>query len=460
MFIRSRTGWSPWGEVDPVLVLQDDPLAGLEVRRHRPAGVLVPVPHAQVPDLDRFGGRVGQVDEERCPPASFPLRLRGQGLAGRGEIHDPGGPLLELEDFLRLAGERRVQDQIAVTEGDDFLRVALVQGLRPDEGGRLVGHPVDVSRALGDAVDGDILFRRQVGQDLEQSAVHVPDLDRVGEASRRERVGIGLLDPFDQDVIHCRRDGDAVEDPGFSDAANLPCADVDDGGLGGGVIIEEDLVEGVLEQVLVGGNLGFLAAGDLDLGADGNSRRDRGRAAAVGDELDEEPPAVGEPVGPAEDGVDGGRGQGPGRSGRDVDGPELDAVIDITEEGYGPAVGRPGGEGELDTLGQADLPNETGLHVLEAEAGREAQDLAAVERGRDAHAGDPQDGLGDVGDRRHRLAVDEGHDVAGGAHGDHGRRRGVDDVDDLLGRELVGLLGEDGGTDQKSREAKNGQTDG
>ena len=81
----------------------------------------------------------------------------------------------------------------------------------------------------------------------------------------------------------------------------------------------------------------------------GNARRDRGRAAAVRDERDDDAAAVRRPVDAAENGVDDGRRQGLGRAGRDVDHPELDAAVDVAEEGDRPPVGRPGGEGELDT---------------------------------------------------------------------------------------------------------------
>ena len=53
-----------------------------------------------------------EVDEEGRPPAPLPLALRGQGLARRREIADPGGPLLELEDLPRLGRERRVEGQV------------------------------------------------------------------------------------------------------------------------------------------------------------------------------------------------------------------------------------------------------------------------------------------------------------------------------------------------------------
>ena len=245
--------------------------------------------------------------------------------------------------------------------------------------------------------------------------------------------------------------------PGLSDLADGARADIDDGQLRRGVIVEQDLVEGVLEEVLVGRDLGFLAARDLDLGADGDARRDRGRAAVFRDERNDDAAAVGGPFDAAEDGVDDGGRQGLGGRRRDVDRPELDAAVDVAEQGDRPSVGRPGREGELDAVGQGDLAQEARLHVLEREAGREAQDLAAVVAGRDAHPGDPQDGLGDVGDRRHRFALDEGHRVAGRAHGDHGRRRRVDDVDDLLRRQLVGLLGGKDRGDGESHREDDGQ---
>ncbi len=450
-------------QVDPVLVLQDDPLARLEARRHRPAGVLVAVPRAQVPDLDRLGRGVGEVDEEGGPPAPLPLALGGQGLARGGEILESGRPLLELEELLRLAGERRVEGDVAVAEGDGLFRVAVVQGLGPDQRRGLVGHPIDASRPLGDAVDGHALLGGQVGQDLDQAAVHVPDLHRMGEPVGRQGVGIGPLDPADEEILHGRGGRDRVVDAGLADLADVAGRRVDASRLGRRVIVEEDLVESVLEQVLVGGDLGFLAAGDLDLRPDRDARRDGGRAAAVGDEVDDQAPAVRHPVHAPEHGVDDGRGQGLGGGRLDVDGPELDAAFDVAQQGDARPVGRPGqaahAGGELEAVGQGDLAQDARLHVLERKTGREAQDLPAVERGRDAHAGDPQDGLGNIGDRRHRLAFDQGHRVAGRAHRDRRRRRRVDDVDDLPRRELVGLLGEKRRDEDEPRGKKDGETE-
>ena len=91
------------GEIDPVLVLEDDPLAGIEARRYGAAGVFVAVLSAHIPDLDRLGGRIDEVDQEGRPPVALPFALGGQGLAGRREIGKSGGPLLELEELLGSA---------------------------------------------------------------------------------------------------------------------------------------------------------------------------------------------------------------------------------------------------------------------------------------------------------------------------------------------------------------------
>ena len=234
-------------------------------------------------------------------------------MPGVGEIRDPGGPLLELDDLLGLGRERRVEHDVVIPEGDRRFRVALVEGLGPDERRRLVRHPVHVPRALGHAVQRDALLGGQVGDDLDEGAAHVPDLDRVREAVRGQGIRIGPLDPPDEKVFRRRRDRDRIEDAGLADLANGARGDIDDGQLGRRVIVEEDLVERVLEEVLVGGGLGFRAARDLDLGADGDARRDGGRAAALRDERDDDAAAVRRPFDPAEDGVDGGRRQRPGR---------------------------------------------------------------------------------------------------------------------------------------------------
>ena len=69
--------------------------------------------------------------------------LGGHGQARRAEPGQPAEAVLGLEDFFRLAGERRGQGHDLVVEGDGLVGVAAVEGLDPDEGGRLQGLPVD-----------------------------------------------------------------------------------------------------------------------------------------------------------------------------------------------------------------------------------------------------------------------------------------------------------------------------
>jgi hypothetical protein len=180
--------------------------------------------------------------------------------------------------------------------------------------------------------------------------------------------------------------------------------------------------------------------------------RDSTGAAPLGDEGDDQAPAVGHPVEVEEDGVDGGRSEGLRDARLHIQPPEFDPVIEMPEEGDRPAVGRPRGRGEPDAVRQGDPPHNAGLHVLQADRRIESQDLPAVGRRRDPHPGDPQDGLREIGDGRHGLVFDESHGVPVGAHGHERSGRRVEDIDDLLRRELVRFLGGD--------ERRRGQEDG
>ena len=112
----------------------------------------------------------------------------------------------------------------------------------------------------------------------------------------------------------------------------------------------------------------------------------------------------------------------------------------------------PLGETHLDGLGKSDLAGFSVPEGDERERRVEHQLLTAVGPGRYADTGEPEQRLGQVGNGRHGLIIGQEHQVASRARDSARERRGVEYIDDFLGRKLVrGLPG------YKDSQDRNGQ---
>src|SRR5262249_27916954 len=143
-------------EENEVAVLQDRAAASTAAAaaapaargaRNRRAGILVRRVLLAVPDLARL--RPG-LDQPRAHVTRRAIVLAEDRQALVGELQAAEAPL-GLGEFMRLAGERRVERHHLVAEGDLVLEIAAVERLDPDERRRLIGAPVIAARARFDA---------------------------------------------------------------------------------------------------------------------------------------------------------------------------------------------------------------------------------------------------------------------------------------------------------------------
>ena len=191
----------------------------------------------------------------------------------------PGGAAVavgQVDQLDRLAAEGRGVGEDAVAHFGLHRRVAAVLGLGPDQGGGRVGAPVDPAHALGDrvAANRQALDQRQAGDFVHQAAVGAAThFDPAREAAVGHLVGERALDALAEQEAAVRRGRQADVEVRFAKRGDA-AVQRDDGRLAAQVVFEHPGVVLVGQQVLVGAQLGDLAAGAgfLDVGAGGDAR--------------------------------------------------------------------------------------------------------------------------------------------------------------------------------------------
>ena len=107
--------------------------------------------------------------------------------------------VLKISVGLALKGASNRQHAIAMR---DFLfRIAAVQRLHPEHGGRLVRHPANLPRPGLHASERNARRKRQAGDFVYQRAGRVPDFHFLGEFARRMQIGERPMHARDQDVL-------------------------------------------------------------------------------------------------------------------------------------------------------------------------------------------------------------------------------------------------------------------
>jgi hypothetical protein len=187
--------------------------------------------------------------------------------------------------------------------------LAVVGGDDPDQDGRRVGAPLVVTRTGLDGVagDGQVVDERALVEQLASPCLQGDDLRTQGEALGGNGVAERAVQGADEGEAAIGRGAEGVDEAlgGLVSAERVGCAvERHEGQLGGGVVLEDGLVVGGREHVLVGGRGGRLAEVFADVRAGGDIR-DLGRRSAVGgDRLAEQRGGIGHPgAGRAEDGV-------------------------------------------------------------------------------------------------------------------------------------------------------------
>ena len=121
--------------------------------------------------------------------------------------------------------------------------------------------------------------------------------------------------------------------------------------------------------------------------------------------------------------------------------PQLDAGAGRLREREAGAVRREADPGQRRRGRQRHRPDGAVGHGFQRQRSGGADAMAAVGGRVDAQPGQPQHRPRQLGDGRHRRVLEHGDDVAGRAEHHLGRPGLIEDVDDRLGRQQVGLIG-------------------
>ena len=173
------------------------------------------------------------------------------------------------------------------------VRVAAVQRLRPEQGGRvrlIPGHPARPGRH---ALPGHLVADRQVGDHRLDRAVRGPHLDPPGEVAGGHAERERPLEPVHQQVLTVRGLDDLLVQPGRAQLLGRARDRVHPHRDAGGQLLEGVLVRLGAQQVLVGGHLRVLAGRLVQPGLDHLGRQGQRRAGRRGAEGQQRGPVPG-----------------------------------------------------------------------------------------------------------------------------------------------------------------------
>ena len=166
---------------------------------------------------------------------------------------DPREAHWELGQHLRRTGERRIQQIDPIPHLCLFLRIAAVSGFHPGHRRRSIGSPLVVARPHRHRIlcDRNIVGQRHVGELLLRSRPQIHYHRAPREILKRQLVRIRMMAPRNQREMPVRRWVRGVDHCRLAHCLRPSCqrhyAD-----LRRRVVIEEALVFGILQQILVG----------------------------------------------------------------------------------------------------------------------------------------------------------------------------------------------------------------
>ena len=408
---------------------------------HRRSGVVVGRVLLAVPHLARCRARF----QDPGAGAARGAVVLGQQRDARVGVVDAGVAPFGLGDLGRLPGERRRQRHHLVAEGHRVLEIAAVERLDPENGRRLIGPPAVAPRSCLDAGQRGALTRRLIRDLLRDLAAARPDFDVLREAVHRHRVGERLLDPGHQHVLPARRRRRGAQHRRLADRGLRPGCDIDRRKLAREVVVEQRVVVGGLEEILVGRGRRGLAVVLLDVRSGRHQRFGRRGAAARRHQPADHRGVVLQPVARI-----AGRGVDPigagddrlARAGHAVGDPQLDAIVFGLQEGEVRPVGRElhvrdarlGGHLHRRLGAVADFLQRDRVDAGPGKAGRAVRSVGAWIH---ARAGEPVHRLGELGDRRIGARLRQRDHLLVGAEQRLRQRLGVECVDDGLRRQDV-----------------------
>ena len=132
--------------------------------------------------------------------------------------------LLSFENFHRVTLERSSNGQHAIAMRHLFFRVAAIQRLHPEDGCRLVRHPVNLPRPGLDASQRYSRWKRQACHFIDQRTRSVPYLDFFGEFARGMQIREWPVQARDQDILAFGRRVHLIQQRGLPIGVTAPFA--------------------------------------------------------------------------------------------------------------------------------------------------------------------------------------------------------------------------------------------
>ena len=354
---------------------------------------------------------------------------------------DAAIPLLQVDQFDRLARERRRLHEDPVPELGRLADVPAVQRLDPRQGGRRIGPPADRTRPRRHGVEGGrhIVPQRQVRDGPHHPPVQVRHHDLGREQVVRHRIGIGSLGDLMQDVFPIRRHRGVQIDRRRTDR---PCTAVqrNQRQLASEIMIEQRLVARVRQQVLIGPHRRHPPGRLLDVRPCRRNRHVRRWTAPGRHRLDQQARTVGQPfiARPARH-IDHRIGQLPGSRRGCVHDPQLQPRRPIHNEGQRLGVRREPRRREPRAAGQGHDAGLPPIHRLQAQS-RQPRHPAlgrAIVPGIDPRPRQPQHRLGQGLDAGQVRPIHQHQRPPVRAQHRRRRRLGVQNVRDRRWRLLI-----------------------
>src|SRR5262249_32844639 len=166
---------APAGKKDGAALLPKNALAVGESTLEWDTGIAIAIADGALPDQPWLFAGFCYIDQEGAQPAAIAVVVAHQAgavfhpldrRAGAETAASAAGgneALLQFDQLLGVVREGRPQHHEFVAEGRFSLGVAAVEGVGPDERGRLGRDPLIVARAKRNALDGNVVFQRQAG---------------------------------------------------------------------------------------------------------------------------------------------------------------------------------------------------------------------------------------------------------------------------------------------------------
>ena len=302
--------------------------------------------------------------------------------------------------------------------------------------------PFHTAATCDHASDRGVVGNRLFGDLGHQATARVDHRRPISKPRPRHLEGEGLGHLANQDVIAVRRGIGHVVEARLPDETRAPAIRIHQRQLGRGQPRKQVGVRLVLQQVLIGPHRCLIARGFLGHRPDRDPGALRHRSAIRVDHVDQQAFAIRHPAEGGEDGIEALIDNLACATSADIEYPERDLVIAGDRESNLRPVRRPADIGNAGIIRQAHIAHLLAVEVHDGQADHRTRAMAPIGRCIQTHSGKTLHRARHFRNRRQSLAMHQQDRVTRRGQRRERRRRRIDNVDDLLRRQTVGVLGQ------------------